>query len=87
MNGDIGKGTIDIEFERDWSVGLGATLDDATVTEKLNFFFFFQFHGFFPGKADSVILLGFKCAIIPQALMKFIGAIFEKIEILNFFLM
>ena len=26
--GDICKGTLDIEFERDWSVSLGATLDD-----------------------------------------------------------
>ena len=25
---DICKGTLDIEFERDWSVGLGATLGD-----------------------------------------------------------
>ena len=28
--GDICKGILDIEFERDWSVGLGATLSDAT---------------------------------------------------------
>ena len=26
--GDICKGTVDIECERDWSVSLGATLDD-----------------------------------------------------------
>ena len=25
---DICKGTLDVEFERDWSVGLGATLGD-----------------------------------------------------------
>ena len=25
---DICKGTLDIECEKDWSVGLGATLDD-----------------------------------------------------------
>ena len=25
---DVCKGTLDIEFERDWSVGLGATLGD-----------------------------------------------------------
>ena len=25
---DICKGTLDIEFERDWSVGLGATLGE-----------------------------------------------------------
>ena len=26
--GDICKGTLDIEFERDWSVSLGATLGE-----------------------------------------------------------
>ena len=26
--GDISKGTLDVEFERDWSVSLGATLRD-----------------------------------------------------------
>ena len=26
--GDICKGTLDIEFEQDWLVGLGATLGD-----------------------------------------------------------
>ena len=38
----------------------------------------------FPGKADSVILLGFECAINPQNLIKIVRAIFEKFEILNF---
>ena len=41
----------------------------------------------FPEKADSVILLGFECTINTQNLNKIVGAIFEKIEILNFFLM
>ena len=27
-SGDIGKRTLDIAFEGDWSVGLGAMLDD-----------------------------------------------------------
>ena len=40
----------------------------------------------FPGKADSVILLGFEYTINPQNLMKIIGAIFEKMKIKNFFL-
>ena len=40
----------------------------------------------FSGKADSVIFLGFECAINPQNLNKIFRAIFEKIEILNFFL-
>ena len=41
----------------------------------------------FPGKADSVILLGFECTINTQNLNNIPRAIFEKIEILNFFLM
>ena len=40
----------------------------------------------FPGKADSLILLGFDYSINPQNLNKIVRAIFEKIEILNFFL-
>ena len=40
----------------------------------------------FSEKADSVILLGFKCTIDTQHLNKIVGAIFEKIEIFNFFL-
>ena len=40
----------------------------------------------FPRKADSVILLGFECTIISQNLNKIVRAIFEKIEILIFFL-
>ena len=39
------QGTLDIEFERDWSVGLGATLGDGHTEE-----FFFRFHGFFREK-------------------------------------
>ena len=38
------------------------------------------------GKADSAILLGFECTINLQNLMKIIGAIFEKMKILNFFM-
>ena len=37
-----------------------------------------------PGKANSIILLGFKYTINPQNLIKFLGAIFEQIEIQNF---
>ena len=44
----------------------------------------FLVSGIFPGKADSVILLG---TINPQNLIKIVRAIFEKIEILIFFLM
>ena len=34
----------------------------------------------FPGKADSIILLGLECAINPQHLIKIVGVIFKKIE-------
>ena len=46
----------------------------------------FLLSGIFPGKADSVILLGFECTINPQNLIKIVRAIFEKFEILSFFL-
>ena len=78
---DICKRTLGIECERDRPVGLGATLGDGHKIK--NYFSSFKD---FSGKADSVILLGFKCTINPQYLIKIIGAIFEKIEILNFFM-
>ena len=40
----------------------------------------------FSEKADSVILLGFECTINTQNLNKIVGAIFEKMKILNVFL-
>ena len=46
--GDICKGTLDIECERDWSVGLGATLGDAT-DRKLKTIFLVS--GIFSGKS------------------------------------
>ena len=74
-NGDICKGTLDIEFERDWSFGLGAY-----VRRHSHRFFFFSFRDF-SGKPNIVIFLGFIGILNPQNLMKFVGAIFEKIEI------
>ena len=71
---DIYKGTPDIEFEQDWSVGLGAILADGKKIK--NYLSSFRD---FPGKADSVILLGYECTINPQNLIKIVGAIFEKI--------
>ena len=65
---DIFKGTLDIEFERDWSFGLGATLGDEYKIKN----YFSSFRDFFPGKADSVILLGFECTIDPQNLIKIV---------------
>ena len=69
MARDIWQGTLDIEFEGDWPVGLGTTL----------------ISGIFQEKADSVILLGFECAINLQNLIKIVGAIFDKIKIFYFF--
>ena len=42
--------------------------------------------GIFSGKIDSVMLLGFEYTINPQNLIKIVEAIFEKIEMFNFFL-
>ena len=66
-------GTLDIEFERDWSVGLSAPLGDGHTD------FFYSGSGIFSEKADSVILLSFECTINPQNLNKIVRAIFEKI--------
>ena len=56
----ICKGTLDIEFERDWSVGLGATLGDGQKI-KNNFFRF----GDFSVKCRSVTLLGLRMCYRP----------------------
>ena len=76
------KSTLSIEFEQDWSVGLGAILADGQKIKN----YFSSFRNF-PGNADSVILLGFECTITPQNLIKIVRAIFEKIRNLIFFLM
>ena len=47
----------------------------------------FLLSGIFPEKTNSVILLGFDYTINPQNLIKIVRAIFEKFEIINFFLM
>ena len=74
--GDNCKMALNIEFEQDLSVCLGATLGDGQKIK--NYFSSFRD---FPGKADSAILLGFECTINPQNLIKIVRAIFEKIEI------
>ena len=81
--GDNCEGALDIECERNWSVGSGATLCDAAERKSKTIF---VVSGIFSGKVDSVILLGFECTINPQNLIKIVGAIFEKIKIFNFFL-
>ena len=80
--GDVCKGTIDIECERDWSVGLGAMLGDGQRIKKIYFSSFRDF----PGKIDSVVLLCLECAINPQRFIKIVGSIFRKSECLIFFL-
>ena len=50
---NICKRTLDKGFERDWSVGLGATLDDGHTENWRNIFLV---SGIFPGKIDSVML-------------------------------
>ena len=72
-----------MEFEQDWSFTLGATLGDIRKFKKN----IIKVIRFFPGKANSAILLGLECTINPQNLMKIVGVIFEKIKILNYFLM
>ena len=42
---DICKGTPDIEFEQDWSLGLGAMLRDRQKSEKNYFYSFNDFSG------------------------------------------
>ena len=71
-----------MEFEQDWSVGLGVILADVQKIKN----YLSSFRDFY-GKTDSVILLGSECTINPQNLMKIVGAIFEKMKIKNFFLM
>ena len=71
---DICKGTLDIEFERYWSVGLGATIGDATDRTLKTTILVPGF--FFSEKAVSTIFLGFVCTVNQQNIIKFVGAIF-----------
>ena len=73
--GDICKGTLDIESERDRPVGLASTLGGGEKITNL----FYSFRDFF-GKVDSVILLGFEYTTNPENLIKIAIAIFEKIK-------
>ena len=61
-----------MEFEQDWSFTLDATLGDREKIKKC-----------YSSYKD------FSCEnpIVPQNLMKIVGAILEKMKILNFFLM
>ena len=80
--GNICKGTSDIEFEQDWSLGLGATLRDR---QKINYFSGFKY--FFREKP-----------IVSYCWVSYVGyykttkvhenrrVILEKIKIFKFFL-
>ena len=46
--------TLDIEFERDWSVGLGAPLGD----DHIEFFFFFSVSGIFRDEGLEIFSRG-----------------------------
>ena len=71
------KSTLNIEFEQDRSVGLGATLRDRQEIKN----YFSCFNEFFRGKANRAILLRVEYAINPQNLMKIVVAIFEKMKV------
>ena len=82
LAGDNCKRTLNIEFEQDLSVGLGATLGaDRKLKKNI-----FLVRRIFPVKADSAIFLGFEWTINPQNLMKTVRAIFQKIKLLILFL-
>ena len=76
---DICKGILDIEFKRDWSVGLDDTLGDGQKIKN----YFSSLRDFFFRKTTIVSYCwGSSVLINSQNLIKII---FEKIEILNFF--
>ena len=79
---DICRGTLGIECERDRPVGLGTTLGDGQIIKT----YFSNFRDF-SGKSRYCHIVGLECTTNPQNLMKIVVAIFEKIEILIFFLM
>ena len=81
LGGDNCKTKLNIEFEQDWSVDIGAALGADRKLKNI-----FLVRKIFPGKTDSAIFLGFECTINPQHVIKILGAIFEKMKILYFFL-
>ena len=67
QTGDICKGTLDIECQRDYSVGLRATIGDKQKIKN-----YFLVSVIVSGKAEGIILLGFECIINPQNLIKIV---------------
>ena len=80
MARNICKGTLYIDFERDWWVGLGPPLGDGK-----NLKYIFPVSRIFPGKFASITSLGFECAINPQNLIKIVGAIFWENQFFFYF--
>ena len=76
----ICKRTPDIEFEQDWSIGLGAILADGQKIK--NYFTSFRD---FSGKSRQCHILRLRMYYKSYNLIKIVGAIFEKIKIFNFF--
>ena len=58
LTGDNYKRTLNIEFEQDWSVGLGATLEADRKLKNISLV-----KMIFPGRADSAIFLRFECTL------------------------
>ena len=79
---DICKGTPDIEFEQDWSVGLGAIVVDGKKIK--NYFSSFKD---FSRESRRCHIVGLRMYYKHTKLNKIVRAIFEKIEILICFLM
>ena len=63
------------------------SISSSTLGEAKKFLNIFEISGVFSEKFASITLLGFECTINSQNLINIVGAIFEKINFLNFFLM
>ena len=77
---NICKRTLDKEFERDWSVSLGAMLDDGHTENKKNIFLV---SGIFRENRKCYVV-GFECTIKPQNFIKIVGQFFRKSKCLIF---
>ena len=76
---DICKGTLYIEFERDWSAGLGATLGDGQKIKN-----YFSSSRDFSRKNRERHIVGLRMYYKPTKVNQTRWRHFEKIEILNF---
>ena len=78
---EICKGTLDIERERDWSVGLSSTLDDGQKIK--NYFSSFRD---FSGKSRQCDIVGLRMFYKPTKFNQNLWNYFEKIKIYIFFM-